>query len=87
MSEMKQSGAGEGGENAIVNGKEPSRTGEDGHEGEKERNLAKAALSIAELGRFRFFLVTSRDANNHISIAIRRFDSSARHTDKFLSWV
>jgi conserved oligomeric Golgi complex subunit 5 len=33
-----------------VTGKELNGSGDDGHEGEKERNLAKAALSIAELG-------------------------------------
>lgn len=36
--------------NANASGKKLNGVGDDGHEGEKERNLAKAALSIAELG-------------------------------------
>lgn len=71
MAEMNKAigaAAGEGGEKTNVNGKEINSTVDDGHEGEKERNLAKAALSIAELGRHSFLHIFSRNANDHGSI-------------------
>lgn len=54
MAEMNKaigSTSGEGGEKTKISGKQLNNTVDDGYEGEKERNLAKAALSIAELGR------------------------------------
>ncbi|KAF8512431.1 Golgi transport complex subunit 5-domain-containing protein, partial [Gautieria morchelliformis] len=52
MAEIKKAvgpGSGEVEGMGHVNGKELNNTADDEHEGEKERNLAKAALSIAEL--------------------------------------
>ena len=53
MGEVNQAtnpGASENGNKPNVNGGIAKTISDDDHEGEKERNLAKAALSIAELG-------------------------------------
>ena len=59
MAEMNKGiGTGSGAEKdktTRVDRKEVNGAGDENHEGEKERNIAKAALSIAELGQL-FFL-------------------------------
>jgi hypothetical protein len=88
MAEIKKavgSGSGEVGGMGHVNGKELNNTVDDGHEGEKERNLSKAALSIAELGDRDFQHVFFWDTDYRISVTTGRFDSSVEFTGELLS--
>jgi hypothetical protein len=71
-------GTGAGGEKVSVNGKEVNGAGDDGNEGDKERNIAKAALSIAELGERICTSFLPRDIDGTVSIPPGRLGRQAQ---------